>query len=146
MAVKDNPDSRFLHAEDLLQDGEWKQYQLTISKVIPPGELKYKNGQMADCRVLCFKETAKMFSLSAKCNCRVMPYATGSADQEKWVGRRITVYPSRLEECFGERDIACVRVRAMPGAKPKLSRKDVGVDLTGTKVETLQAETKGEKS
>jgi hypothetical protein len=66
--VKDITDSRFMHAEDLLQDGEWKQYTLTIDRVIPPGELTYQNKQVCESHVLCFKQTQKMFAISARCN------------------------------------------------------------------------------
>ena len=137
-SVKDNPDSRFLHAEDLLQDGEWRQYTLTIAKVIPPGELTYENKQVENNYVLQFKEgTGKMLALSAKCNRRIMPYATGTADPKNWVGKRIVVYAAR-GNWFKEENLAAVRIRPLPGARPKLSAKDVGVDLTGTKVKPLE--------
>lgn len=132
--LKDDPDSRFLHAEDLLQDGEWRQYTLTIENVIAPGELTYKNKQVCESWVLCFKEgSKKMLALSARCNRRLMPYATGSAKPEKWVGKRVTVYAAR-GNWFGEDGIAAVRIRPLPGAHPKLSVKDVGADLTGTRI------------
>ena len=132
-SVKDSPDSRFLHAEDLLRDGEWKQYTLTIAEVIPPG-FKYDNGQVCDQYILKFAEgTGKMLSLSAKCNRRIMPYATGTAEPEKWVGKKITDYAAR-GTWFKEDNLADVRIRPQPGARPKLSVKDVGVDLTGTKI------------
>lgn len=132
--VKDNPDSRFLHAEDLLQDGEWKQYRLTIAEVFGPGEITYQNKQVEQNRVLKFKEgTGKMFSLSSKCNQRLMPFATGSSKPENWVGKVITVYAAR-GNWFGEENLAAVRIRPLPGARPKLAAKDLGEDLTGTKV------------
>lgn len=135
--VKDNPDSRFLHAEDLLQDGEWKQYALTIDEVIPPGTITYENKQVENNYVLKFKEgTGKMLALSAKCNRRIMPYATGTALPEKWTGKRITVYAAR-GNWFKEENLAAVRIRPLPGARPKLNIKDVGQDLTGTKVKPL---------
>jgi hypothetical protein len=131
--VKDNSDGRFLHAEDLLRDGEWKQYTLTIAEVIPPG-FKYANGQTCEQYILKFAEgSGKMFSLSAKCNRRIMPYATGTSDPDNWVGKKITVYAAR-GTWFKEDNLAAVRIRPQPGAKPKLNIKDVGVDLTGTKV------------
>jgi len=135
--TKDQPDSRFLHAEDLLQGGEWRQYALTIDRVIPPGELKYQNGQVADCYVLCFRETQKMFSLSARCNWRLMPYAVGSAKPENWPGKQITVYAAR-GTWFKEENLAAVRIRPLPGARPKLSAKDLGEDLTGVKIRPLE--------
>ena len=139
-SIKDNPDSRFLHAEDLLHDGEWRQYTLTIEKVFAPGEIVYENKQKAECWVIQFREgTGKMLSLSAKCNWRIMPYATGSRDPKSWVGKRITVYAAR-GTWFKEDNLAAVRIRPLPGARPKLSPKDVGVDLTGTKVVALVEE------
>lgn len=137
MPVKDNPDSRFLHAEDLLRDGEWKEYTLTILEVIEPG-FRYDNNQIETAHIIKFKEgTGKMLSLSARCNRRIMPFATGSAKPEEWVGKRIAVYAAR-GTWFKEENLAAVRIRPLPGARPKLNRKDVGVDLTGTRIKPIE--------
>lgn len=139
--VKEQIDSRFLHAEDLIHDGEWKQYTLTIDKVIMPGELTYENKQVCESYVLCFvnpvTKAEKMLAISAKCNQRLMPYATGSAKPDKWPGRKITLYAAR-GNWFGEAGIAAIRIRPQPGAHPKLSPKDLGVDLTGTRVVAVE--------
>lgn len=122
----------YLHAEDLLQNGEWKQYALTIRSTIAPNTVKSADGKLIDKPILEFSETEKRLVLN-KINQRLCKCALGSAKPTEWVGKKITLHAAR-GDWFGQKNVAAIRVRIPEeGAKPFLSAKNFGTDLTGVK-------------
>ena len=122
----------FLHAEDMLVEGVWKQFTLTITEVIPRNTIRGGDDKIIEKEVVVFKETDKRLILG-KTNARLMKFATGSGKPAEWVGKKITLYPS-MGDWFGQKNVAAIRVRlAESKARPFLQSKNLGVDLTGSK-------------
>lgn len=128
--VKKNLGPEWLRAEDFLDDGQWKQYTLTVKAVDPPGTHKSADGEEIDKPVLSFEETPKRLILCSL-NQRLAKYAAGTAKATKWIGKKITLYPV-TGNWFGQKNVAAIRVRvASEVAHPHIDKKTMGVDITG---------------
>ncbi len=128
----------YLHAEVFLQNGEWREYPLTIKEVIAPDTIKSADGKYIDKPILAFSETEKMLVLG-KTNERLATCALGTGKPKEWIGKKITLYPVR-ENWFGQKNVAAIRVRIPEGkTRPFIQPKSMGKDITGTKqVEVAQ--------
>jgi len=82
-----------------------REVTLTIAKV-ERGEIQSERGS-AKKAVITFKEAQKPF-IANKTNCRVIASLYGT-DTTKWVGQRITIYPTTTT-AKGE-TVECIRVR-----------------------------------
>lgn len=123
----------YLHAEDLLNDGEWKRYTLTIKKVHPANAIKQADGKPITKPVIEFDGTDKRLVLGAT-NGRLAKCALGTAKVSDWAGRKITLYAAK-GNWFGQKDVAAIRVAVPAGrSRPFLTKAILGEDLTGTKV------------
>lgn len=96
-------DKEFLYAYDF--DGG-RDVTLTIDKVAG-GELKGENGKTDKKPIVTFRETKKKLALN-KTNGSTIASLYGN-DVEKWVGKRITLYPTTTT--FGRQTVECIRVR-----------------------------------
>jgi hypothetical protein len=119
----------YIFAEDLLVDGEWKQYTLTIAKVYPRGTLKTKEGKVIDRNVLEFDRSAKKLVLN-KSNERLCKLVIGSNKASAWIGKQITLYAASNVAAFGQKTCA-IRIRVPKDMIPYGVRKHLGDDLTG---------------
>lgn len=123
----------YLYAEDLLIDGEWKEFTLTVKAVHPPGTVKKKEGGTIDKPVVEFEKTAKRLVL-CKTNQRLAHMVMGTAKVSEWVGKKMTLYAGR-GKAFGYMT-PWIRIRTTAGMTPYGVRKHLGDDLTGTRVDT----------
>lgn len=127
--IKD--DSRFIHGEDLRRNGKWCDITLTIKSVGEKDSMKALDGKTIEGYPFSFVETEKMVVLKGG-NIRMAKADLGTNDREQMAGKRLTLYPAR-GDWFGQKNVCAVRVRFHDGegkAKPFLSKKDVGFDLT----------------
>lgn len=123
----------YLHAEELLVDGEWKRFALTIKTVHEKNTIKSADGTLIDKYVLEFAETAKRLVLGTT-NVRLATCAVGTSKAAKWPGKKLSIYAAQ-GDWFGQKDVAAIRVAVPAGrARPFIAKKDLGKDLTGTKV------------
>ena len=124
----------YLKAEDMLRDGEWQEYTLTISEVIPANTVRSADNTLIEHPIICFKGAEKRF-ICGKTNRRLVVFACGSAKEEQWVGHKISLRACK-GNWFGEKNVAALRVVPPQGdgARPKIAKKDYGTSLTGQKV------------
>ena len=124
----------YLKAEDLIKDGEWKEYSLEIEKVIPANTVRAADKSLIEHPIICFKKAQKRF-ICGKTNRRLVVYACGSSDESDWPGHKITLRAC-VGDWFGEPNIAALRVAppSNDGPRPKIKKKDYGTSLTGQKV------------
>lgn len=124
----------YLKAEDLIRDGKWCEYTLTIESVTPANTVKAADGKWIEHPIVSFRKAQKKF-ICGKTNRRLVIYAAGDSDESKWVGHEITLRACK-GDWFGHKNIAALRV-APPqgdGPRPHIAKKDYGVSLTGQKV------------
>lgn len=122
---KEDWGSRFLYAEDLLWDQQYRTVTVEIEEVIPPFTLKTADGKTVDKPALKFKGKEKMLVL-CKTNRSLIVYCTGDT-LENAVGKQVTLQP-RIVEAFGE-SVTAIRILPPNGVKV---RKKV-LERLGTK-------------
>lgn len=123
-------DSRYIHGEDLFRDGKPSEVTLTIKSVGEKDSAKSSQGQTIKGWPVEFEKTDKILVLNGT-NTKLAIAAMGTNSRAEWVGKKLTVYPSVLAECFGQRDVMCVRVRVPKGCpKPFVMSHHLGKDLT----------------
>ena len=124
-------DSRYLHGEDLRKGEHPCEFTLTIKSVGEKDSAKSETGQVIKGYPVEFEESKKILVLNGT-NTKLAVAALGTNSRAAWIGQKLTLFPSVLAECFGQRDILCVRVR-VPNGKPKpfVMPKHMGKDLTG---------------
>ena len=124
----------YLHAEDLLVDGEWKRFALTVKAVHDKNTIKSGDGKLIDKYILEFQETAKRLVMGST-NVRLATCAVGTSKVSKWVGRKLSIYAAQ-GNWFGQKDVAAIRIAVPAGrARPFVTAAVMGKDLTGTKVQ-----------
>jgi len=102
-------DRDFIFAFDL--DG--RDVTVTISKVTA-GQLTGEGGRKSKKPLCYFEGKEKALALNST-NCKVIAALYGN-DVEKWVGKRVTLYPTQTE--MGGKTVDCIRVRPkMPSGK-----------------------------
>lgn len=106
-------DKEYLYAYDL----QGKEVTLTIEKVVR-GELMGTGGRKNKKPVVYFKEGAEKKGLGlCITNARTIASLYGGFEIEKWIGKRIVLYPTTT--LFGGATVDCIRIRpVVPGAKP----------------------------
>lgn len=102
----------FIYAYDL----EGRDVTVTIERVVA-GTISGKGGKSSKKPVVYFKGSRKGLGLCIT-NARIIAQLFGSFDSEKWIGKRITLYPTTTQ--FGSDTVECVRIRPMvPAASVK---------------------------
>jgi hypothetical protein len=105
-------DKEYIYAYDL----EGRDVTVTIERVVG-GTLVGTGGKSNKKPIVYFKGTKKGLGLNIT-NARVIAGLYGGFDSEKWVGKRITLYPTTTT--FGSQTVDCIRIRnVVPGAKVK---------------------------
>ena len=98
-------ESEWLKAGDMLEAGQDAGIDVTVAR-IATHELDDGRQQ----RVLSFRETEKKLGLNAT-NWDAIAAITGDDDDDLWIGKRINVYPQKLDRPFMGKSHG-VRVRA----------------------------------
>lgn len=121
-------DSDYLYAHDL----QGKEATLTITRVTG-GELTGQGGKKTKKPLVYFKEPKSGKPLAFnKTNCKTVASLYGN-DTDEWIGKRITIFPTKTQ--FGNEEHDCIRVRpripsgkgaALPEAPPREEHSDAG--------------------
>jgi len=85
-----------------------KPYSLVVAEVIRGGTEKDKSKKLITEAMLRFEKATKRLILN-RTNYRVMVALFGN-DRDKWKGQKVTVSKRYLKECFGKRNVLCVRI------------------------------------
>lgn len=103
--VRSMYDKEFLYAYDL----HGRDVTLTIERVVQ-GKLTGQGGKSNKKPVVYFKEGAEKKGLGLNItNARTIAAMYGGFEVEKWIGKRITLYPSQTT--FGSATVDCIRIR-----------------------------------
>lgn len=123
-------DSRYLHGEDLRRGDRPCDFSLTIKFVDEKDSARSETKQVIKGYPVAFDETDKILVLNGT-NTKLAVAALGSNSRDDWTGKKLTLFPSVLAECFGQTDVLCVRVR-VPNGKPKpfIMPKHLGKDIS----------------
>jgi hypothetical protein len=114
MDVRSLFDKAYLYAYDL----QGRDVTVTIVKVVG-GTLTGSGGKSNKKPIIFFKGKEKGLALNIT-NARTIAAMYGNSFKaEDWIGKRITLYPSKTD--FGpQKDLDCIRIRpTIPGAKVK---------------------------
>jgi hypothetical protein len=118
MDVRKLYDKEYLYAYDL----EGKEVTVTIERV-KGGTLVGTGGKSNKKPIVHFKGASKGLALNIT-NARVIAQLYGGFDSEKWIGKRITLYPTTTT--FGSQTVDCIRIRnSVPKGKGEAIRDDV---------------------
>ena len=109
MSSKHDYGSRFLYAEDLLINREYKTPQVTISEVHEPNTLKAANGRTIEKWTIGFEGKNKLLVL-CKTNASIIHFLTGNAPGPDWIGCQVTL-GARIVDAFGAKTTA---IRVLP--------------------------------
>lgn len=110
-------EKEFLFAFNL--DG--KEYTLTIRSVAS-GVISGDKGKTTKKPICTFVETTKKLALNAT-NCKTIEAIYGTPDIAQWVGKRITLYPTKTT--MGPETVDCIRIRPVV-PPPKKSARNLG--------------------
>ena len=122
----------FLYADDLVKNGRWEAFTLTIDAVQPPGAVRYANGRTeADKHVLSFEQTPKQWTVPTT-QFRLLKLMLGR-DTSKWTGQTVTLHPAFGKTPQGEGPfIRITPPESLPESRIPLGiRQWFGKDLTG---------------
>lgn len=98
-------DRDFIFAFDL----NGKDVTVTIAKVTA-GQLTGEGGRKSKKPIAFFEGKEKGMALNAT-NCKTIAAMYGN-DVERWIGKRVTLYPTTTE--MGGKTVECIRVRPTP--------------------------------
>lgn len=111
-------DKAYIYAYDL----EGRDVTVTIERVTG-GTLVGTGGKSNKKPILFFKGTEKGLALNVT-NARVIAGLYGGFESDKWIGKRITLYPTTTT--FGSQTVECIRIRpTIPKGKGEAIREDV---------------------
>ena len=123
-------DGRFLHGEDLRDASGWREVTLTVKAVGDKGSEQSADRRAIEGYPVYFEEREKVLVLN-RTNTKLGIAAMGTKERDQWKGQKLTLYPAMLDECFGQQDVVCVRVRVPDGVpKPFILPRHLGKDLT----------------
>ena len=122
----------FLYADNLIKQGVWSEFDVTIDEVIEAGGLTFANGQTTNKPTLAFKGTSRKWVLP-KTQQDLLKQMLGNTFDE-WIGKKITLRPAVCKTPQGE--APCVRVKpTIPNRHIRIGvRKQFGEPLTGQEV------------
>ena len=122
----------FLYADDLVKDGVWAEFHVTIAEVIPAGTIKCGNGQMINDKLTLRYEKAKKLHVIPVTVKRLIRFMHG--EPKGWPGCEITLYPAFGRTPQGEAPFIRVRPNCAVQDLAIGIRKFLGEDLTGRDV------------
>ena len=109
MLAKFDLGSDFLKSSDMLVNGQFKAFTLTIDEFFPAGSLKGADKKPIKHPVISFKETKKKMVLNNTSQ-EILHLVSGTADGTKTPGTKVTL-EARVVEAFGD---ICLGLRLMP--------------------------------
>jgi hypothetical protein len=95
--------TKYVKADEL----KGRDVTVTVASIVKE-HVQVRGGVAKDCWVIAFTETPKLFIVN-KTNAETIAKATGTEQASEWVGKRITLYPTKTE-CKGE-TVDCIRIR-----------------------------------
>jgi hypothetical protein len=111
-------DKAYIYAYDL----EGRDITVEI-KSVTGGTLVGTGGKSNKKPIVFFKGTEKGLALNITC-ARIIAGLYGGFDADKWIGKRITLYPTTTT--FGSQTVDCIRIRnVIPKGKGEAIRSDV---------------------
>lgn len=112
-------DKAYIYAYDL----EGRDVTVTIERVTG-GTLVGTGGKSNKKPVLYFKGRPEKGLALNITNAKIIAGLYGGFDSEKWVGKRITLYPTTTT--FGSQTVECIRIRpSIPKGKDDVIKPDV---------------------
>lgn len=130
----------YFRAEDLIENGVWGERTMLVTKVHPPGTIKAPDGKPIDKEILEFEGEAKRM-IVGPLNWRLIKYAAGISSKPEIAGHCITLHATVLAKCFGQENVAALRVRIPPGQwRPFVSVANIGLDITGQKFKNVESQ------
>ncbi len=112
---------------------------LTIKRVTA-GEVTGQGGKKSGKPIVEFSDHTRKWALN-KTNGKIIADMLGTPDVSKWIGKRITLYPTNTS--FGSEQVECIRVR--PTLPPQTGIIGPGAfDLDGAKNAIASCFTQGE--
>lgn len=118
MDVRKMFDKDYIYAYDL----EGRDITVEIIRVVG-GTLIGTGGKSSKKPILYFKGTQKGLGLNVT-NARIIAGLYGGFESDKWIGKRITLFPTTT--MFGKDSVECIRIRnVVPKGKGETIRPDV---------------------
>lgn len=118
MDVRKLYDKPYIYHYDL----EGRDVTLTIERIVA-GTLVGTSGKASKKPILYFKGTEKGYALPITM-AKVIQQMYGTFDLDKWIGKKITLYPSTTQ--MGGQTVECIRIRpTIPKGKGEAIRPDV---------------------
>jgi hypothetical protein len=129
---KNEQEEGFLYGDNLIKNGVWAEFELTIQDVLEPGAVTFANGRTTDKPTLVFKGTSRKWVLPSTQQ-KLLKQMLGNTFDE-WIGKKVTLRPAVCKTPQGE--APCVRVKptvALRTIRIQV-RNHFGEDLTGKEV------------
>lgn len=127
------PDVRKLYDKAYIYCYDLEGRDVTVQiESVSGGTLVGTGGTKNKKPVIRFKGTEKALALNIT-NARTIAGMYGGFDSEKWIGKRITLYPTTTT--FGAGTVECIRIRnVIPKGKNDVIRPDVPQPVEGETV------------
>ena len=134
----------YLHAEEFLVDGEWREFEVVVKEVIAPNTVKSADGKLITKGIIVVGNRNKRLVLG-KTNERLMVCAMGTSSTKQWIGKKVKLYPVS-GSWFGQDDVCAIRISLPKGAtKPYVNPNLMGAPLTGQKQATWPQQSETDK-
>ena len=129
---KNEQEEAFLYGDNLIKNGVWAEFEVTIQDVLAPGAVTFANGRTTDKPTLVFKGTSRKWVLP-KTQQELLKQMLGNTFDE-WIGKKVTLRPAVCKTPQGE--APCVRVKPTVAFRTiRIQvRNQFGEDLTGKEV------------
>lgn len=126
---------RFLKAEDLLINGEWREWAFEIVATHAENTISAADGKPVDRPIIELKGSkVNKYFVVGKTHKRCLKYEFGTDKASDLVGKKVTLYAA-LGNWFGVLGPA-LRVRVTGNkVQPRIKKSILGEDLTGKKLE-----------
>lgn len=103
---------------------DFKDLTVTI-KSVTKGKVTGAGGKSSGKPLITFADHDRKLALN-KTNGKTLERLFGSPDTDRWVGRRVTLYPTSTT--FGNETVECIRIREVLPAQPSVAAPDFDLD------------------
>ncbi len=108
---------------------DFRDLTLTI-KSVSKGKVTGAGGKSSGKPLITFADHERKFALN-KTNGKTLESLFGSPDTDRWIGQRITLYPTNTT--FGSETVECIRIRPTKPTGDEKREAPEGFDLDGWK-------------